>query len=631
MSTKKKHLIAGAVIGGLLLAATMQPGTTFALSETSPQATDTPVTTPQQPAQPASPSSPNDTQQSANDTNSTTPSNLTGGTDAVAGGSTAPQNSESSISSSSTTSTADSQQPTQPLLPSNPSNPSDPINPETPGDTGSNATTQLNNTDVTNSVDGTAKTGDAEVKDATVGGNATTGNASDITTLINTIASSSSLNGGSLQTFTYNINGSHNGDILINPDNILTVSAGSATPNSCPTPTKNTAMNNTTINNLVNLFATSGNATVADNGVGGNATTGNATTEADIINLIEALISDRQSFLGVVNVNGSLNGNILLPASAVDSLLKPNQGVTTGNTTATNNINVNNQINLSATSGTAAVTGNGLGGNAKSGNATTILNTCNVVNSNIVGGNVLLVFVNVMGHWYGLLMDAPAGTTNAALGGSISQDVSVPASQVTAINNETVNNVVNLTSITGNAAVRNNGIGGNATTGNASAVADVVNILGSQINLSGWLGVLVINVFGTWNGSLDIQPTTTSHSDTGSNAHQNNHVFTASTSASSPTSGNGYAYYIAYPSGGTNQSDPFTLTAAHVLGAATTVTPSTQNVTSGVTRAASAIDHSSRAAKNPLTDFVVVGLGVAIASVSGATKFFISRNKKAIK
>jgi hypothetical protein len=619
MSTTKKHLIAGAVIGGLLLAATMQPGTTFALSETSSSTTDTSTAKPLQPVLPATPDGSGDTQQ---------PTNGSGGTDAIATGSVASQSSDGTISSSSTTTTNADQQPMQPLLPSAPSNPTDPTSPQNPNDASSSTATQINNTDVTNTVDGTAKTGDAKVKDGTVGGNATTGNAGDTATLINTVASSSNLSSGSLQTFTYNINGTHNGDILINPSNLLTAnSSNDTTPNPCPTPTTDTAVNNTTINNLVNLLATSGNATVSNNAVGGNATSGDATTEADIINLIEALISDKQSFLGVVNVNGNLNGNLLLPAGVIDSLLTPTQGTAAGNTTATNNINVNNQVNLTAASGTAAVTGNGVGGNATSGDATTILNTCNLINSNIVGGNVLLVFVNVMGNWYGLLLNAPAGTTNAALGGGISQDVSVPASQLTAINNETINNTVNLTSITGNATVMNNGIGGNATTGHASVVADIVNILGSQINLSGWLGVLVINVYGTWNGNLAIQtaPTTPTHTSGGPNSHHNHH--TNGTDSSSASSGNGYAYYIAYPSDGVGQTDPFTLTSAHILGASTSG-HDLQNAISEAKHMASTTDRGKQASKNLLMDFLLAGIGGALAVAGGATRFFTNRRKK---
>lgn len=349
------------------------------------------------------------------------------------------------------------------------------------------------------------------------GGNATSGNSSGTANIVNAVASSDSLSGGGLQTFTDNINGTHNGNIVLNPNTILP--AGSSTSNSTPTQTDANVQNNTTINNNVNLMATSGNATVANNRGGGSATTGYATTQADIINLVESLISNKQSFVGIINIYGTLNGNIVLPASLVNSLLKQTPGGSgvSGNVTATNNVSINNDVSLTALSGTATVINNGRGGNATSGNAMTSLNIYNLINSQIVGGNVLLVFVNVMGHWYGLLMNAPAGTTSTALGGGIQADTALPASNVTATNNVVINNVVNLWSQTGNATVASNGRGGNATTGNATAIADIVNIVGTQINLTGWLGILIINVFGTWNGSLIVaSPASTHHS-----SHQN--------------------------------------------------------------------------------------------------------------
>jgi len=605
MSTRKKrHLVAGAIIGGLLLGATLQTGTTFALSDTSSttnppavtQTTDTP-----------------DTDNSGDPAPSTPPDN----TDAVADGSSATQTADNSVDTSSTSSMDNTSDPGQPT------DPTDSGDFQDPNSTVGGSTTQVNNTTVTNTDTGTATTGDAKVANNSQGGDATTGDAADTTTLVNTVASSSSLNGNNLQTFTMNVNGNQNGNIIVDPGKIQSTSL-SNTPTSNPTcaPTSDTTINNTTVNNLVNLLATTGNAIVENNGKGGNATSGNATTEADIINLIEALVSDKQSFLGVININGNLNGNILLPTNLIDSLLASANGTASGNTRAANNINVNNQINLTAASGTAAVTGNGVGGNATSGSAVTLLNTCNLVNSNIVGGNVLLVFVNVMGHWYGLLMNEPAGTTNAALGGGISQDTTVPASRVTATNNETVNNVVNLTSITGNATVANNRDGGDATTGSATAIADVVNILGSQINLSGWLGILVINVFGTWDGNLGVQTAPTIHANGGSTQHQDsNHNKPTTKASANPSS---YSYYIVNPPV-SFQAGQFTTTAAHVLGDAATNT-NLGALGAGSTHVARTM-HNSSSGKNLVADFLIAGISAA-AAIAGGTRFFTNRHKK---
>jgi hypothetical protein len=238
-------------------------------------------------------------------------------------------------------------------------------------------------------------------------------------------------------------------------------------------------------------------------------------TEANLINLLDAIISDNQSFLGVINIYGNLLGNILIPQSLVSSLLgSPSSPdpVTASPATvdSSNNLSINNQVTLAAQSGDAAVTNNNTGGNATSGNASTNLNIYNFTNSDIVGGNLLLVFVNVSGNWVGLLLNEPAGSTSAALGGQIQQYVSQIPTAITSTNTESINNLVNLSSTTGNATVSYNRVGGNATTGNATADANIVNIIGSDINLTGWLGILIINVFGSWTGNLGILPTTSS-------------------------------------------------------------------------------------------------------------------------
>ena len=591
MSTRKKrHLIAGTIIGGLLLAATIQTGNSFALSDTSsPSTTGAPSTTQQTTTTPTDNSSP------------TTP------TDSTASGSTATQSTATTAASSAATTT-------------DPSTVSSPTTPVTTGpSTDPTNTNTANTTTATNTVDSTANTGDASVKHTADGGNAATGNAGAGTTLINTIASSSNLNSGTLQTFNYNIDGTQNGNVVINPNDILSSAntTSPTTPANCAPTGTTTADNNATINNLVTLLAQSGDAKVSDNGVGGDATSGNATTEANIINTIQGLVSDKGAFLGVINVNGDLNGNIELPASVINALLTPTTGETTGSTTATNNDTINNNVTLTAISGNAAVINNGAAGTAISGNAETILQDCNLINSNISGGNLLLVFVNVMGHWYGALLSEPTGDTTATLGGGITQDTVSPSQQTTATNNSTITNDVNLTSITGNASIANNGVGGNATTGNATAIADITNILGSQINLTGWLGILVINVFGTWDGSLVIQPTGTTTPTISSN---DIHTQSASNHTAPVDLGNGSGYYIANPPQSFDAGQ-YNLASDQVLGANTSVGNS---LSTGVRQTAAKTNHT-QSTKRVIIDYILAGIGIMFAITGGASRFFASR------
>ncbi len=534
MRHSKIIIIIGLAVGGLLVGAAMHPIRAYALSNSSSGSTDTSsaLTANQTPTTDTS---------GATDSNSTTsstgPSTTTGaGTDTSAATSTDPttatsagssQANSDSTTSADLNSTAANTTGTVPTISagtnpfsdttadpstvsapdstvcSTPSSNSSSSDPTTDPSSGSSSTAS-NGAAINNCVVAAAQTGDASVTDSNLGGNATTGSASDIADIINALESASSLNSADLSTFIDNLTGNQTGDITLNPADFV----GLTNSNTSSGPTDATNNNNGTINNTVNLTAASGNANVGNNQTGGNATTGNATTEANIINLLDAMLADNQAFLGIINIYGNLNGNILLPDSLVSGLLtNPTSGGSApSNSSITNNLNVNNQVTLAAATGDATVSNNVNGGSATSGNATTSLNTYNLINSDIIGGNMLLVFVNVSGTWVGFLMNDPAGTTSAALGGQIQQYINQIPTTITSTNTETINNYVTLSSTTGNATVAYNFNGGNAVSGNATASADIVNIIGSNIDLSGWFGVLIINVFGNWTGSVGIVP-----------------------------------------------------------------------------------------------------------------------------
>jgi len=67
----------------------------------------------------------------------------------------------------------------------------------------------------------------------------------------------------------------------------------------------------------------------------------------------------------------------------------------------------------------------------------------------------------------------------------------------------TITNNVDAGAISGNANVNGNTVAGNATSGNASVATNIANIFGSQLSLTHWFGVLVINVFGNWTGDVN--------------------------------------------------------------------------------------------------------------------------------
>ena len=380
---------------------------------------------------------------------------------------------------------------------------------------------------ISQDINATSTSGNASVLQNTNGGNAITGDATAVANILNMLQSSFGLSPAQIATFNANIDGDVVGDLTVDPGQLQPkVSANSGAQNY-----DNLLVNsevNGQINNDVNLSATSGDATVAGNTKGGNATTGNATAIANVINMINSAISAGQSFVGSININGNLNGDILLPSWMQNQLIAAaqqqngldatveNTGPNSSNTIDVTDdssyvadfndtIAINNNITANSTTGNAAVTNNTKGGNATTGNAQSNVNIINLTGKQVVGANSLLVFVNVLGKWVGVIMDAPAGVTSGVVGNGITQNTTLAKNtEVNSTTNMEINNNITINAESGDATVDSNTEGGNATTGNATTGVNVANIANSQFSLTGWFGVLFINVFGSWEGSFGV-------------------------------------------------------------------------------------------------------------------------------
>jgi hypothetical protein len=394
-----------------------------------------------------------------------------------------------------------------------------------PGSTGDQSVTNDNNVAVnsttnaavTNNIGSDATTGAASVSGNTVGGSALSGNAQSIANVINMLQSSSGL-GSTAATFTANIDGDVQGDLVIDPDSLQP-----ATTNADVNSTNNLQLNvanNGQITNNLNLNATSGSATVANNTKAGNAKSGNAQAVANVVNMINSMITANKSFVGVLNINGNFNGNILMPQKFLDNLIAsnaPHSDVTISqnainNVVAniSNNSSIANNVTSKTTTGDASVTGNTSAGSAKSGNAKTNVTIFDLTGVQVTGGNVMLVFVNVLGKWVGVLMNAPAGSTAAAFGGGITNSSvnSTNNANLNATNNAAITNNIGVTATSGSATVAGNTKAGSAQSGDAETAVNLNNITNSSLNLTGWFGILFINVFGNWNGNFGVM---TSH------------------------------------------------------------------------------------------------------------------------
>ncbi len=359
---------------------------------------------------------------------------------------------------------------------------------------------------IANALDSIATSGNASVKNNTTGGNATSGNSSATADIINRVDSTMSNSSNTeAATFVMDVMGDVNGDIMLEPMLLKAMLEARVTES---TDAQISVSNDTSIQNDINLTATSGNATVSGNTTAGDATTGTANTMANVMNLVNSMIAANQSFDGTINIYGNLNGDILIAPDFLAQMLASNgiQATASGATqlNARDTQEIVNNVSLAAESGAALVAGNTRAGNATSGDADTNLVIFNMTGHEIVAANSLLVFINVLGSWVGVIVDAPQGATAAAIGSDVTKNDIHPSLVIDASNDTRITNNINLDSQSGDATVAGNTLAGNAMTGNATASANIANISNSSLGLSGWFGRLFINVFGTWNGSFGV-------------------------------------------------------------------------------------------------------------------------------
>lgn len=380
-----------------------------------------------------------------------------------------------------------------------------------------------------------AVSGNASILQNTLAGNAISGNASAMVNIINMIQSVWGWQGLLPEFYTANIQGDYYGDILINPTNL-------ASNDGCNC--QDTLVNSTinaSIENNVDLIAKSGDVVVANNTQAGDARSGDATAIANIINLINTSMVAGKSFIGNININGNLEGDILMPENFLDSLVAsniPSMDVNLKNTgiNLDDSTQITNNINTIATSGEANVSNNTQAGSATSGDAQTNARIFNLTNRSVVGQNALLVFVNVAGEWAGFITDAPAGATVAMLGSGITKNTcmicSTSGTTVDLSSKTSITNNIDINATTGSADVSHNTIAGSATSGDATAMANTANFSTSNVSFSGWFGILFINVLNNWLGSFG---TNTAYGNTTRQSIPQNTYY--STDKSIPTTG----------------------------------------------------------------------------------------------
>lgn len=359
-------------------------------------------------------------------------------------------------------------------------------------------------TSIANALESLALSGKATVSGNTTGGSATSGDTLAAANIINSVNSSmTNATNQQAATFVMDIMGDVNGDIMLEPMLLKAMLEAKVSGG-----TEAQVHNEASISNDVNLTAISGDAEVSSNTNAGDATSGSANAMANVMNLVNSMIAANQSFEGTINIYGNLNGDILIAPDFIAQMLA-NNGIEVDASKATkvsarDTQEIVNNVSLAAESGAALIADNTKAGDATSGDAETNLVIFNMTGHEIVAANSLLVFINVLGSWVGVIIDAPVGATAAAIGSGVEKHEVDPSMIIQASNSTAITNDITLLARSGDASVTRNTEAGSARTGNATASANIANISNSQLGLTGWFGRLFINVFGTWCGSFGI-------------------------------------------------------------------------------------------------------------------------------
>ncbi len=429
-----------------------------------------------------------------------------------------------------------------------------------------NGSATIGNTNTSNQSN-TANVDTKLTQGAVTGSNTTSDNVGDssISTgdanVTGTVITSVNTNVDGVMVAEFNIADDHVGDILLDfgancisgcgtgSANVSNTGNGSDSTNTANLDTTNNdstfQTNDATIGSELTLSADSGNnEAIRNTGGDSNIKTGDANVSANALTFANNNIAGDVVY-AVVNIFEDLVGDILLPTEMLESCCN-NQATAsnTGNgsgstndasvsTDNTTSVFQNNDADLTNTLVFDAQTGNNetsrnTGGDSsvKTGDTYVDANVLNVVNNNLIGGNMWLVIVNEAGNWIGKIIGAPedsnfAGSqgteftvddngyitaSNNGNGSGSTNNANVDQSNANTIsqtNNANVTNTLNLSANTGgNQATDNTGGNSQIKTGDANIVANLVNFVNNNIVGNGKLFVTVVNVFGSWMGDF---------------------------------------------------------------------------------------------------------------------------------
>ncbi len=325
-----------------------------------------------------------------------------------------------------------------------------------------------------------------------------TGNATSATTIVNDV-NTNSINSTVINQ-TLNIFVTQNGGIDLSDPFTIASNVISAHPEDSVINVSVTNVNNYAyVTNDIASAAITGQNLINTPSQSATINTGDAFSAISLLNKVNFTVINSQIHLVTINIFGNLSGNIILP--------DPNASTNCSGCGVDMNINntaqVSNNLNSTADTGDNSIIATGSASIA-TGNAQSSVNSLNLINTNVLGTNAEILFINNFGTWNGNFIGW--GNFNPTLGGaslvfynfSPNQNTS-GSGQINLSNTAFVQNNVSSLALSGDNSITGND--SSISTGNSFSAISLMNFINTNfINSFGFFGF--INIFGNWTGNI---------------------------------------------------------------------------------------------------------------------------------
>ena len=269
--------------------------------------------------------------------------------------------------------------------------------------------------------------------------------------------------------------------------------------------------NQATVNLTADSTAISGQNSASQNGGGATIYTGDSIATANIFNLINLNIIGSNFLFGVINIFGSLTGNIIVPSPYRFLEYLAQNGLYDESLIGNHNYAlVSSDVNANADSGTNSQL-NESSQSLASGDAIAYASNTTFANLNILMANWYFLILNNFGFWSGTVDSwENSASSTPQTDESATYELNNPQT-ITGEANGGNTDVVNQNSVEVYADVHASAVSGQNNTwnnlfswirtGRSIALANIFNLLNTNIIGSNFF-MPIINLFGAWRGNL---------------------------------------------------------------------------------------------------------------------------------